>query len=338
MFKYKNTTPLLLLISLQLLLACQSKENEEPTFEKSADPAINAVSQQIVDAPNDPSLYVARAELFYQNDAFDEAITDLRKAITLDSTELEYHYFLADVYLDYFQSRKALEALDRALEIEPQSISTLLKLSEFQLILKKYEESFKTLDRILNLEPSNAEAYFLLGLNYKEQGDTARAINSFQETIEIDPEILDAWIFLGQLQGAIGNKIALQYFESALLIAPQNIKVMHAKADYFSDQDQLQEALGVYREITRIDPQYEQAFFNMGLLYMDLDSLVKARKQFDILVKVDPLHIRGYFYRGLCSEFLSQPELAEKDYQTALKMAPDYQDALDGIDRLKEVK
>lgn len=338
MYKQKQLFFLMLLIGLGMLGACENKENGQqqaktPTYK---DPAIDAVSQQIAQSPQEADLYFSRAELFYINEGYDEAIQDLNKALSLDSTNVNYLHLLADVYLDYFQSRQALQTMKKAAALHPQNLQTQLKLSEFQLILQQYEESLKTVDGVLQLSPQNPEGYFMLGMNFKEMGDTARAINSFQQCVELDPEVIDAWIFLGQLQAGRGNNLAIQYFNSALSIEPDNVEVLHAKADYLSDKGELEKAVEVYREMVRIDPQYEQSYFNMGLLYLDQDSIVKAYEQFDLLLGIAPLHIRGYYYRGLSTEFLGNLESARQDYEQALRLSPDYQDALLGLERINK--
>jgi len=337
MHKYKQFIFGMMMIFAGMLSACQNQEEPvEASTTKYNDPAIDAISQQISQAPNKADLYYSRAELFYVNEGYDEAIEDLNRALDLDSTKVEYLHLLADVYLDYYKSRLALQTMKKAARQFPEHIPTLLKLSEFQLILKQNKESLQTVDKILQLSPQNAEGYFMLGMNFKEMGDTARAVNSFQQSVELDPEIIDAWIYLGQLQAGLGNDIALQYFNSALSVDPGNIQVLHAKADYFSDLGRLEEAVDVYRDMVRIDPQYEQSYFNMGLLFLDQDSVLKAYEQFDLLLEVSPLHIRGYYFRGLSSEFMGNFGAAKSDYEQALKFSPDYQNALEGLERVEK--
>ncbi len=339
MHKYKQLVVGISLLSLGLLAACQNGEGPEtPPRVQYQDPAIASVSEQIRQNPDRSDLYYARAELYYNNDGYDEAIEDLNKALAIDSTNVDYLHLLADVYLDYFRSRLALQTMKKAAGLYPDRIPTLLKLSEFQLILKQHKESLKTVDQVLQQSPQNAEGYFMLGMNFKEMGDTSRAINSFQQSVELDPEIIDAWINLGQLQAAKGNQIALQYFESAQAIDPDNMEVLHAKADYYADLGELSKAVDTYRQMVKIDPQYEQSYFNMGLLFLDQDSILKAYEQFDLLLEVAPLHIRAYFYRGLSSEFMGQTESAKNDYKQALRLAPDYQNALDGLARVENEK
>jgi hypothetical protein len=51
---------------------------------------------------------------------------------------------------------------------------------------------------------------------------------------------------------------------------------------------------------------------------------------------LNPLLIEGQFYCGLSAEWLGNNEKAKKHYQLALRLAPDYKDAKDGLVRLNK--
>ena len=139
---------------LMMFTACQEGvEEQSQGVEVTAYPEINEVSQAIVANPNDASLYAQRAAMYYEVDGYDNAIVDLKKAISLDSTQVDYYHLLADSYLDYFRSRLALETMEKAAEQFPDNMLTLLKLSEFQMILTKNQESLKIIDQILKKNP-----------------------------------------------------------------------------------------------------------------------------------------------------------------------------------------
>lgn len=334
-----NVLALLLLLALA---ACsggsgdgQDEAAEGSQIGSTGNPAIDGLSAEIRKSPQDASLYAARGELFYENQGFDEAIRDLTAAVKLDSLQPAYFHLLADAYLDYFKSRQALGVLKEAVERFPEDIPTLLKLSEYYLILKQHEESMKVIDRIMRIDPQNAEGYFMFGMNFKERGDTTRAINSFQKAVENDADLVDAWINLGQLHTAIGSPLAERYFDNAVRVDPKNITALHAQAAYLSEIDDLDGALGVYRKIVLIDQYYDEAFFNSGLLYLDLDSMAKAEEQFDLATKASPTHIRAYYYRGVSKELQGRPAAALQDYEQALRMAPGYAAAQEAVERLK---
>ena len=316
--------------------SCQGEEKpSESQPVMTGDPSIDALSAQISQDPQNAELYAMRGELFYEQDLYDQAISDAQKAISLDSMQADYYHLLANVYLDYPpRSRQALQTMELAAERFPNRIPTLLKLSEFQLILTKHEDSMRTIDQILRMDPQNAGAFFMFGLNFKELGDTVRAINSFKKSVEIEPEQFDAWVNLGQLYAGLGDPIAESYFDNAIETDPENPLTWHAKADYLSDQNDLNGALDMYRKINVLDPQYEEAYYNAGLLYLDLDSIPQAYQQFDLAINIFPLHIRAYYYRGLSAEAMGNVDQAKADYEQALRLAPDYEYPQEGLRRL----
>lgn len=318
-------------------MACRNGDSApEPGsgFGSSGDPDIDQISDLIARQQNDPELYAHRAALYYEKEGYDEAIQDLQRALSIDSTNVEYHHLLADVYMDYFRSRLALSTMERAAALYPEGIPTLLKLSEFQYILKQYEPSMSTIDKILKLQPRNPDAYFMLGLNFKDLGDTTRAINSFQTAVEIEPALVDAWINLGQLHQAIKSPLAERFFDNAIAEGPGQINPLHAKADYLRDKGDLNGALEMYREINRLDQQYEEGYFNSGVIYFKQDSLDKAYRFFNIAIEVNPVYIKAYYFRALTAELMGNFAQAKSDYQHALNLAPEYQEAQQGLDRL----
>lgn len=320
------------------LIACNrnesSDQNAAATEAATGNPALDNLSEQILRDSLNAELYAQRAALYYENDGYDFAIRDLQKALLLDSVKAEYHHLLADVYLDYFQSRLALKTMERAALLHPERIPTLLKLCEVQYILKQYENSMRTIDRILKIDPQTADAFFMFGMNFKELGDTVRSINSFQSAVELDPEMTDAWINLGQLHAAIKSKMADRFFDNAIRVDPKNPVALHAKAEYLTAKDDLKGAIALYKEINTTDPQYEDGYFNAGLLYMELDSFNQAYQQFDLALKVSPTYIKAYAFRAVAAENLGKFGQAKSDYEQALRMAPDYELAKEGLARV----
>lgn len=337
--KAKIFFPVLALLTALMLSACSGSENQKDSGESSlgqtGNPTIDGLTQAIAADQDAPELYVKRGDVFYENRGYDEAIRDYTKAIQLDSMQPVYYHKLADAYLDYFKSRQALDILKTAAERFPEHIPTLLKLSEYHLILTQYEESMKAIDRVLKVDPQNAEAYFMFGMNFEERKDTVRAINSYQKAVELDANIVGGWINLGQLYAGLGDPLALRYFDNATRVAPRDVTALHAKADYLTATDDLEGAVELYRRIITIDPQYDEAYFNSGLLYLDMDSTAKAEQQFDLTVKASPTHIRAYYFRGLSRELQGKRGEAVSDYEQALRMAPDYEEAQERLDELR---
>lgn len=335
--KYSNMAAFLLLCAF--LFSCTGKNDAAGKKSSSTgNPALDSLNTLISADPTNAQLYAGRAAIFLELNNYDNALADLQTAITTDSLQPPFYHLLTDVYIQYFKSWQALRAIQKAADLFPNDIPTLHKLAETQLLLRQYAESLSTLNSLLTLDPNNADAHLLLGMNFKESGDTARAINSFQKAVNLNSELLDGWINLGQLHESRGHAVAGKYYETAVQIAPENVLAHHAKADYLSRSDDLDGALASYRAILEINPEYVEACFNSGLIYLDLDSIPQARQQFDRAVSISPLHVRAYYYRGYCSEQSGDLAQAEADYRKALSFAPDFPLAQQGLSRLNAVK
>ena len=324
------------ILVLLLILCCQHPQTDSSKIHSDL-PQITLLSDQIKINPDASELWFARGRAFYALGSYEAAITDLNKALELDSSRPDTWHLLADVYLDYYQSRPALQTMEKASKLFPENRGTLLKLAEFELILKRYSEAFQTLNKIEAIRPNDPEALFMKGMVAKESGDTAAAITYFQHATAQDPYIIDAWINLGQLMTTVDTSEAVRYFNAAESIEPENPHVLHAKARYLTDIGRNTEAMKTYRDLISHDPYYADAYFNMGLLFLQIDSLNKAKQHFELTVKTEPSYARAYYYLGLLSELSGLNKDALRQYEQSLRLDPDDEDSRRAILRVQEM-
>ncbi|MCB0687684.1 MAG: tetratricopeptide repeat protein [Saprospiraceae bacterium] len=319
-----------------LFIACQSESNQSKneTAPVPATPEITQLNSLIAAQPDQGDLWFQRGALYYDLDKYDEAIRDLKNAIELNPSDIQAWHLLADAQLDNLQSREALETMETAAEKFSGRIATLLKLSEFQLILKRYGEAFNTIQRIQELDPQNADAFFMKGMVFKESGDTSQAISQFQASTKENPNMIDAWINLGQLLAARHDPDAIRYYDGGLAVAPDNDLLLHAKAQFLAGENKIEEAKQVYQRMMEITPYASEPYYDLGLLYLDQDSIEQAVNHFDLSIKIDPMFSRAYFYRGLTKEMMGNPSAAQSDYEQTLQIDPEDKDAAQALKRL----
>ncbi len=306
--------------------------------ELQADPDLAKYSALLAEDPNNDTLLYLRAAVYYKLDAFDEAMADLEKAMRIDSLQPAYYHLLSDVLLDYSRpndSRRAIEVLKLASQRFPDRINTLLKLSEFQLIVRKHGDALATLDKILQRDPQNAEAYYMAGRVALDKGDTTNAISSLQKSVKIDVDNADAWFFLGRIFSRRNNPVALQYFDNALRVDSTYLEALEFKGVFYKTRGDFDQAFEIYRDLILRDPDYANAYFDMGVIYLELDSFSKAYDNFNIATKVDPIFVKAYYYRGIASEKMGNLDGALKDYKQASGMSPEYQEAQEAKKRLE---
>ncbi len=329
------TRLLIMVITLWFFASCKESTPAEKTYTDDSDEWISLINKRIKSDTLNDALYFQRGQYFYEKGNYDLAIQDLIRAINIDSLQLPYYHLLSDASLDYYRSKEALLTMKRCVDLFPDSINSLLKYTETQYILKQYDEALVTCNKILMRDNQNAEAFFMIGMIFKAKGDLTKAVNAFQSSTELDPEIVDSWLMLGEIYEAQNNPLALEYYDAALNVAPDNISALHTKAFYLQNNNKVAEAIDLYRQIITVDRNYVDAYLNSGILYLKIDSLDRAMEQFNIMTKQDPTSALGFYYKGLTHDTKGESDLAKSNYRACLNLQPSFERAQEALARLE---
>ncbi|PID93765.1 MAG: hypothetical protein CSA95_06115 [Bacteroidetes bacterium] len=205
--------------------------------------------------PEDPELFVAMARLFlirqnymmchhYASQAYEKDNTlttpvfydglayaeegDTSKAINCFSNVLlvdDAHYeALIQLGLMYSQRGNplALQYLERALQIQPDSMEALHLLGLFQQESEDYEEALETYGNILAMNPTYVHALYNSGYIYLTTFfNYDSAVSYFDRVVSLEPDYVDALYNLGysyELRGDFMN--ARKYFRRVLELNP----------------------------------------------------------------------------------------------------------------------
>ncbi len=323
------------------LVAC--KNDPKPVVTDTSglqDPDLAKINALLAQSPDNDTLLYLRAKVYYKLQGYDEAMRDLNEALQRDSMQPMYYHLLADVLLDYARpndSKRAIDVMKLAAQRFPERTETLLKLSEFQLIVAQHGDALSTLDKILQRDPQNADAFFMTGRIALDMRDTLRAITALQKSVKYDADNADAWFFLGRIFSERNNPQAIQFFDNALRVDSMYDAAREFKAVFYKRQGKFEEAFKLYRDILARNPDYVEAYFDIGMIYLEQDSLQKAYTNFDIATKKDVLFVKAFYYRGICAELEGNLAAALNDYKIANKMSPDFVEAKAARARLEGV-
>jgi Tfp pilus assembly protein PilF len=203
-------------------------------------------------------------------------------------------------------------------------------------IVKQHQESISALNTITRFDPQNAEAYFMLGLNFRSMGDKKRALNALQTATEFDSKLIDAWLVLSEILESDGNPKAEQYLKTALAIEPNNINTLHSMAYFYQNHDNVEKALELYKHINRIQIDYGDAYLNAGILYLEQSNFSLASEQFGILVAQQPLNPVAHFYNGYTFNQIGNIEAAKSSLENAISLNEDYAKAIELLAELNK--
>src|SRR6185436_14437700 len=289
MIFFGKTKYLFFLILISAFISCRN--NKEKTGQNLIEPvvdttatgkAIAQLSEKIIADPKNPDLLYERSKLYIQQQNLQYAMDDIKNAIKMDSSKVAYFLTLSDLYFAANKTFYAKSALEKGISLDPENIDAQTKLAEIFFLVKKYNDALDHLNAALKKDPNNVKAHFMSGMIFKETGDTAKAISTFQKVIDIDEKNYDSFMQLGILYEAKKNPLALQYYNGALKLNPQSEEALYGRGLYYQDHNDLDKAIRDYTTIVQLNPKNAHAHFNLGYIhYNDLKVYDQAIKHYD---------------------------------------------------------
>jgi len=297
---------------------------------------LRAVSDKISAGPENPELYIERALIYLDREDGNKAFADANKAISLRAGVAKYYIVLSDACLMLGKVNECKAALEQAVNLDKLSTEAYLKLAELNLYFKDYMKVFLYTEQVLDIDAYNAKAFFIRGFALKEKGDTTASVKAFRQAVESNQQYYDAYIQLGLIFAAKRDKLAAEYYKTAIKLRPQSIEAFYNLGMYYQENDALNEAMEAYRTILKLDPKYKFAYFNLGYIHMYyLRVYPEAVKYFTGSLEVDPNYAEAWYNRGYCRELMGDEMNAREDYTKAMSIRPNYKLAMEGMARLE---
>lgn len=335
---------LLFLGLLLALFACNNTPKPEtdnkpqaPTAPKSVTEAIQLLTDSIAMDSTDAHLYVNRAKAYFANEQIGQAMVDINKALQLDPNNVETYLLLADVYYTLGDQDNIASTLNRAAEVNSLDARPLVKLAELNLLQQNYNLAFGYVDKALGLSPYNPRAYFVKGMCFMAaQQDTANALKNFQLASEQDANFYDPVEQISRIYAVQQPPYALDYLHKAQQQFPDITTTRYELALYLQSHGEPEEALQHYDTLLMQNPENYIVLFNKGYVnYVYLEDNQTALEYFNQALAVNPDYLDALYNKGRVLEQMGDYSQAMSIYKEVLKTRPDYQLAIDAINRVQ---
>lgn len=286
---------------------------------------VDSLEAAILEAPNTPEPYHARAQYKATQGDPQGAFEDWGLALKADSTFSPAWEKRIDMLYRMQNMEACLTELNTCIRFAPESTPCLMRRAEFNIHLNQFERAFDDLNQALRIDNQLHEAYWMKGKIYGANGDTEKAISSLQTAIEVNPSFFDGFISLGLFLAELGDPIAEEFYRSAIELRPFSVEAHYNLAMFLQEERRLDDALAEYREILALDSSNATASFNQGYIHLEYYAQYdSAAYWFTEAIKRLPYYHQAFFNRGLARESLGDPSGAISDYSEALHIKPDY--------------
>jgi tetratricopeptide (TPR) repeat protein len=203
---------------------------------------------------------------------------------------------------------------------------------------------------------SEAHERYLHGLLSERKGDLATALSDYQKAVELDPQALEVYrdlaqlnlrtgrtdaalraaqrvrdlaptesssfLFLGHVHVARGDlPMAAQEYEKALQLDPKNLKALENLANYYSSINP-PKAVEYYRRYLQTDPYDPEIYFQMGFLHQKQNDGPQAIAAFKKSIQLDPQQVASHLALAELYELQRSTASAVTQYQWCTRLDP----------------
>lgn len=335
----------MILMSILFLSSCSENANKKNTDNKVetkeqisvSKSGVDVLSEAIMTDSLNADLYVQRARLNLSEERISQAIKDINSALSIDKKNIDALLVLADIYYALGDENNILLTLNKACEYAPLDSRPIIKLSELSFLQGNFRMASAYVDKALELDKYNPKAYYMKGMIAMSANDTISALNNFMTSRMQQADFVDPLIQLAHIYMAKGDTLAKSFYKEAIAVDPDNYYLVYDYAMYLQENGFPEEALSCYDSLLNIMPDNIDFIYNKGYVYLVyLGDNDEALRCFDKVLQLDPTSVNALFNKGRTFEQMGDFINAKSIYLQILRNNPDYQLAIDAINRISE--
>ena len=237
-------------------------------------------------------------QLLIEKGLHDEAITELKTALTLDPTNARIYAALAEVYEADGQYENAIPAMRLAVQRDPQNEIYHFRYGLLLTDSHAPAAGILRLQEALKQFPSSPRLWLALGIAHLTYGQNAEAENSFKQSLTLDAKLVPALAYLGMTYSERGAyEKAIAFYEQAIALNPQLAALQYLVAETIlksSDSDTTR-AEKYLRRATELDPNLAPAYLTWGKLYVRANRYSEAAPLLERAVSLQPELLEAHY-------------------------------------------
>src|SRR6266496_3395258 len=183
---------------------------------------------------------------------------------------------------------EAIEASKKAVVLRP-SAESYFNIGLANFYLKQYREAADAYRQAIKLDPYNAsDAYYALGLVYRDWGKADEEIQAYKQAIRLRPDYTVAYERLGaRYLKSKKYPEAIEAFKQLTTLKPGDPVTPNNLGEAYLEMGRLNEALEAFRQAIRLKPDFGRAYFNLGKCFLAMGNREGAVEQYNILQNLD---------------------------------------------------
>ena len=222
------------------------------------------------------------------------------------------------------QSRlsEAEEQLRFALSLKPNFPQLHEDLGSVLALQGRYDEAITHLEKAIQLDPTQALAHRKLGQALAIVGRGEDADESFEEFFDKRPE--DGQVAIGANHLKQGQtEEAIEVFREVIRINPNNVDAMRFLAiTYWKEKERMDDAEALLRRVVEIAPDFAAGWINLAMVLVERSKFLDAINSYTQATVLEPGNPAAWGGLGNAYAVANYQDEAAKAYARAVKLSP----------------
>ncbi len=249
--------------------------------------------------------------------------SDIGEALGVRPTAEDYcnrgtHYFFNG------NSKAALNAIDKAIELDPDDLTAWNNKCRALRVLDRHAEALTVYKKAIELNPDDRSVRFNKGVILIDLDRDEEAIAVYEKIIELNPGDYDAWFTKGlALHKLNRHEEALAAYEKAIELKPDLHLTWYSKGSTLLKIDRFEEALAAFEKAIELNPDNYKAWTDMGIALVNLNRYEEALAAHEKATALKPDHHLTWYNKGVALQKIDRFEEALAAYEKAIELNPD---------------
>lgn len=218
-----------------------------------------------------------------------EVVSQVNKAIALNSKRIESYISLERLYMTREKTADAEEAIKRGIAAVPNAVAGYTEYGRFLMYSNRDAEAESQFQKAISLGTSNIEAYEAIAEFYVTSRQMQKAEQAHLELVKIQENSPESRLVLGE---------------------------------FYAKANRADEAIDTLNKILADSPEYVLARYELGQMYLDRKESAKVNEQLEALFTINDHDVEALLLRARLRLQESKTEEAIKDIDEVLKKQP----------------
>jgi tetratricopeptide (TPR) repeat protein len=289
----------------------------------------------------------------------DKAVSFFERTLQIRPDDLAATIWLANVYLDQGRPELAEALFSRVIARQPHVFAARFGLGRAALAQRNFTTAVEQLEAAHSTDGRASIVHYPLALAYRGLGKTSEAESHLRQrgSIDVPPpdplmqEVADALsspvVYERRGDRAIARAdftTAEAAFRRGLELAPERLALRQKLATALALSGDVPAAFVQYEELLRRDPDFAEAHYSLGVLFLGNGRRDLAIERFAAAVRADPTYLQARLQLANALRPVD-PKAAMREYTETLRRDPRMGEARFGfalalvrLDRQKEAR